>query len=84
MHLLNIMQFDRLLAALVLMKYEAMICDIVYRIIKSLVFALDTSACRLHLVFESINIYTSPVNTGVCQKKRKLFVRHTHLLRKYE
>ena len=28
MHLLYIMQFDRLLAALVLMKYEAMICGI--------------------------------------------------------
>ena len=28
-----------------------------YQIIKSLVFALDTPACRLFLVFESINIY---------------------------
>ena len=28
MHFLNIMQFDRLLAALVLLKYEAMICGI--------------------------------------------------------
>ena len=59
MNMLYIKQFDRLLAALVLMKYEAMICGILYQIIKSLVFALDTSACRLHLVFESINIYMS-------------------------
>ena len=28
MHLFNIMQFDRVLAALVLMKYEAMLCGI--------------------------------------------------------
>ena len=60
MHLLNIMQFDRLLlAALVLMKYEAMICGIFISIIKSRVFALDTSACCLLLVFKSINIYMS-------------------------
>ena len=59
MNLLYIMQFDRLLAALVLMKYEAMICGILYQIIKSLVFALDTSTCRLYLAFESINIYMS-------------------------
>ena len=59
MNLLYIMQFDLLLAALVLMKYEAMICGILYHIIKSLVFALDTSAWRLHLVFESIKIYMS-------------------------
>ena len=40
-----------------------------YQIIKSLVFALDTSACRLHLVFESINTNMSCYNTGVCQRK---------------
>ena len=55
MYLLYNMQFDRLLDALVL----AMICGILYQIIKSLDFALDTSACRLLLVFESININMS-------------------------
>ena len=48
-----------------------------YQIIKSLVFALDTSACRLHLVFESINIYIYPVNTGVCQKKSYMYTIRT-------
>ena len=48
MHLLYIMQFDRLLAALVLMKYEAMICSNFISNHQGLDFALDTSACRLH------------------------------------
>ena len=39
MNLLYIIQFDLLLAALVLVNYEAMICGILYQIIKSLVFA---------------------------------------------
>ena len=48
MHLLYIMQFDRLLAALVLMKYEAMLCGIFISNHQKSCFALDSSACRLH------------------------------------
>ena len=55
MHLLYIMQFDRLLAALVLMKFEAMICGIYISNHQTSCFC----ACRLHLEFESINIYMS-------------------------
>ena len=74
MHLLYIMQFDRLLAALVLMKYQAMLCGIL--IIKS--SNLDTSAYRLLLVFQSINICMS-CEYRCLSKEMKLCVRHKHI-----
>ena len=49
-----------------------------YQIIKSLVFALDTSACRLLLVFESINIYMSCLYR--CLSKEKKVISTTYAL----
>ena len=57
------------------MKYEAMICDILisnHQISKSLIFALDTSACRLLLVFKSINIYML-IQVSVKRKESYLY-----------
>ena len=52
-----------------------------YQIIKSLVFALDTSADCLLLVFQSINVYMS-CEYMCLSKEIKLCVRHKH--RNYE
>ena len=53
-----------------------------YQIIKSLVFALDTSACRLHIVFESINIYMSWLYR--CLSKEKKVICTTYALAQKE
>ena len=45
-----------------------------YQIIKSLVFVLDTSACRLYLVFESINIYMSCYVIQVSVKRKESYL----------
>ena len=67
MHWLFIMPFDRLLVALVLITYKAIICGIfIIKSSKVLFFGKDAFAFRQLFVFQSINLNSS-VNTGVCQ-----------------
>ena len=80
MHWLYIMLFDRLLAALVLIKYEAMICGILLSNHQKSCCCIKTSACRLLLVSQSINTYMSceyrcqsKENKVICTKSAQKF-----------